>query len=1582
MKNKGSRSLLARLLLVFALAAVGLVLVPGVANAVPTLQVSTHADRSNATALEGALLNGNIHVFVPHEAGISKVLFYLDDPNRSRKAYKSETKSPWDLAGTATSQDALPFDTASLADGAHTITAAVTISGSTVVTTSTFTVDNSTSALVISPDSTELALAAGAAPAVRTLQVGSSSGGSGDTVALASDAAWLQVPTAATTGSTFDVTIDPAGLAPGSYTGTITGSAQGFFSDTAIVRLEVVSDLEGLVHSPGANRAGPAELQGAVVVGNLYAFVAPDAGLTRVVFRLDDPDLSHPPIKTESGAPFDFAGTSKTTGLALPYDTTTIPDGQHTISATITKGDRTYTIHATFDVRNEAPRLTLSPAATDLSMEEGDGPTVRALTVGASGGSPGPVALTSDAAWLRPASSVAAGDSTDVVVDPAGLAAGVYVGKVTASADGFAPASASFNLTVTPDREDILVSFAPNRSNPVDLDGAEVAGHMYVFVFPETGITRVVFKIDGSAHRTEKGAPFDLNGSDPAGLALPFDTRTLAEGPHTVSATITKGDQTYTVAAKFTVRNTKLGFSPKTAQISAVQDSFPGEVEVTLAGADPSVTTSDDAAWLTVSPATGAAPRTLLLSANPAALVPDTYTATVTATASTGETVQLPVTFTVESNACRPVACGDIRVDLPYVLDFSENHGHYEDGNGFGTGFTAVQPTSKGSGYLREKLTVTQTPGHLAVQTTAGITTDSVNSLDNALSVGVAAANQVTVVSSALVDIPAGTGNFEQAGIWFGVDEDNYTKLVVQSRSTGTHVELLTEVNGARTAVTRSGVLNIGTSPAVLTLKADPIGRDITGSFTVNGSTSSLGPQAVPPEFFSFDGAGIDPRIGTRSFAGIMASHRNGPAPLTYTFNDFSVTAAQTDVPSSSLKFDRVAIPSGFPTAMTVGPDGKLYVAEIFGTIHRITLAPDKSVVSDEAFTPLGSRLTLGLTIDPASTPDNVILWANHSSPSPDNGEVNSGVVTRIAGQGLGDVTHAITGLPRAKANHGPNNLHFGPDGRLYMAIGGNTGAGAPNEATTEFGDRPEQPLSAAILVADVKSPAFQGDCATPLNTFGIPETCDVRTWATGLRNTYDFVFHSNGEAYGPDNGLGVTGTYPPTPTAPCTGIADSTLHDPGEQPDFLNRFEAGGYYGHPNPYRNECVFHDGSEQGVAADPNFRGHIFDLGPHKSANAIIEYESDAFCGALKGDLLITNYSVGDDISRVSLSDDGLSVLDSESLAGGFSDPLPMTQGPDGTIYVGETGAGRITALVPRNTGCWSTEAPLPVNLLDAGGAALDGKVYVVGGKTGSTAHVSTVHVYDTAADTWSAAADLPGPAVENPAVVAHDGKVYAFGGSTAPFSGAVPNAAVFDPATGTWTALPAMPTARGGAAAQVLDGKIYVLGGMGEDGASVASVEIFDPVTGTWTTGPAMGTRRDNLGAASIGGTLYAFGGRTRDADGTTVAPTLASVEAYDPATGAWTPRTAAPTGRRAMGVAVVNGKAVVLGGEATADGNTFSQNEQYDPTTDTWQTLSPMPTGRHGFAVGVVNGAVHTVGGGIVAGGSFSNVHEVFSLAE
>jgi large repetitive protein len=1249
------------------------------------------------------------------------------------------------------------------------------------------------------------------------------------------------------------------------------------------------------------DRSSPAPLEGATLEGDVYVFVPSAPEITRVRFFLDDPQMTGTPRTIEKNAPWDFAG-GNSNGTAKPFNASNLTAGSHVVTAAIDRSDGSSVAEsATFTV-GTAP--SPSPATHDLS-----------------------------------------------------------------------------------------VSFSPDRSSPVPLEGAVLTGNVYIFVPAASDITRVRFFLDdpqmtGTPRLIEKNAPWDFAGGNSNGTAKPFDTSTLAQGSHTVTAVLDLSNSTTEViSGTFSVGGLK--FDPPSASFAL----GPGETassQTALSATDgtsASFSLSESTSWLSVSPTSGTTPATVTVNVDSTGLSDGIYSGTVHASSTSHGTASLGVILTVgDTGGCSPLACSEILVEAPYDLDFGADHGKILDGAGVGTGFTYLPATTNGTGYVPDKLAVDTSSEVLRITTTSGLFSRESNSQDNALAIGIDAPSQITRLSTALVNPPAGTGKFEQAGLWFGNDEDNYIKLVVLSTSSGTVIEALMEKAGSQTA-SRSGVLSLTGSRVVLDLRANPVGRTVDASYQIDGGPSQLLKTfTAPPEFFSFDAAGIDPTIGTRSFGGILASHRNGPSPLVYTFDEFSMAAeaalAGPDAGSSGISFASSSFGVPNPTSIAWGPDGRLYVTELFGKIHAITLGANNQPVADQVITTLGSRLTLGITVDPLSTPSEVILWVSHSSPSLNDGTPNSSTVTRLSGSGFTTRDDVITGLPRAKANHAVNSIHFGPDGKLYIAQGGNTGAGAPNEANTEFGTMEEQPLSAAILVADVHSPTFDGSCHNPDDIFG-PPPCEVVTYATGLRNTYDFVFHSNGSMYAPDNGLGVTGTFPPSPTSPCFGFGDTTSwtnggDNPGEQPDILNRIQQGKYYGHPNPYRSECVFKDGSFQGVSAPLNYVPPMFNLGMNRSSNGTVEYTANTFCGDLKNELLIANYSVGDDIVRVKLSPDGSSVASVSRLLGGFNDPLPLALGPGGTIFVGELGGSKVTALEPIDTGCWSPKQAMPGSVLDAGGTALDGKLYVVGGKTSGGPH-STVYVYDPTTNAWATAASLPGPAVENPAVVAHNGKLYAFGGSTSPFSGAMANAAVFDPSTGSWTPLPPMAVARGGAAAKMVDGKIYVVGGMDADGASLASVEVFDPATSGWTSAPPMTTRRDNPGSAVLDGDLYVFGGRTRNADGTTVDGALSTVEMFDPGTGTWVERTPMPTGRRTVVVGTLGGRAQVMGGEG-GGAAAFSQNEEYDPVTNSWRTLRPMLTGRHGAAAGTIGGSVYVAGGGPQSGSSFTNVLEAFSF--
>jgi N-acetylneuraminic acid mutarotase len=84
--------------------------------------------------------------------------------------------------------------------------------------------------------------------------------------------------------------------------------------------------------------------------------------------------------------------------------------------------------------------------------------------------------------------------------------------------------------------------------------------------------------------------------------------------------------------------------------------------------------------------------------------------------------------------------------------------------------------------------------------------------------------------------------------------------------------------------------------------------------------------------------------------------------------------------------------------------------------------------------------------------------------------------------------------------------------------------------------------------------------------------------------------------------------------------------------------------------------------------------------------------------------------------------------------------------------------------------------------------------------------------------------------------------------------------VYDPATNVWTTKASMPTARWGAAAGVIDGKLFVAGGRGTDLSVLTKMEMYDPASNSWGVRAKMLTGREGAGAAVIGGVLHVLGG--------------------------------------------------------------------------------------------------------------------------
>lgn len=108
-----------------------------------TLRVSTAADRSGATPLQGQLLSGNVYIFTDLALEAGTVKFYLNDPFMAGSPLQVENIAPHDLAGTGDDNAALPYATAKLSDGMHTLSAHITLAdGRQQLSHATFSVNN------------------------------------------------------------------------------------------------------------------------------------------------------------------------------------------------------------------------------------------------------------------------------------------------------------------------------------------------------------------------------------------------------------------------------------------------------------------------------------------------------------------------------------------------------------------------------------------------------------------------------------------------------------------------------------------------------------------------------------------------------------------------------------------------------------------------------------------------------------------------------------------------------------------------------------------------------------------------------------------------------------------------------------------------------------------------------------------------------------------------------------------------------------------------------------------------------------------------------------------------------------------------------------------------------------------------------------------------------------------------------------------------------------------------------------------------------------------------------------------------
>src|SRR5207237_6181527 len=163
------------------------------------------------------------------------------------------------------------------------------------------------------------------------------------------------------------------------------------------------------------------------------------------------------------------------------------------------------------------------------------------------------------------------------------------------------------------------------------------------------------------------------------------------------------------------------------------------------------------------------------------------------------------------------------------------------------------------------------------------------------------------------------------------------------------------------------------------------------------------------------------------------------------------------------------------------------------------------------------------------------------------------------------------------------------------------------------------------------------------------------------------------------------------------------------------------------------------------------------------------------------------------------------------------------------------------------------------------------------------------------------------------------KLYLFGGLGAGAEGSVQ---IYNPNTNSWSLGAAAPYAAGSVSTAVINGKVYMAGGIA-GGNTVNAAAVYDPVTNTWSAIAPMPVGRNHAAAGTDGKKLFIFGGRT---GGNTVSDGFNDVQIYDPASNTWqwsgtngSNIPPLPQPRRGMGKAPFYGAGCyVRGGESTA----------------------------------------------------------------
>jgi glucose/arabinose dehydrogenase len=318
------------------------------------------------------------------------------------------------------------------------------------------------------------------------------------------------------------------------------------------------------------------------------------------------------------------------------------------------------------------------------------------------------------------------------------------------------------------------------------------------------------------------------------------------------------------------------------------------------------------------------------------------------------------------------------------------------------------------------------------------------------------------------------------------------------------------------------------------------------------------------------------------------------------------------------------------PTAMQFAPDGRLFVCEQGGRLRVIkggTLlaAPFLSLTVSSS----GERGLLGVAFDPAfSTNHFIYVYYTATAPTVHNriSRFTANGDTAVAGSEV--VIFELDNLSSA-TNHNGGALAFGPDGKLYAAVGENA-----NGANAQ---------SMSNLLGKVLRINADGSIPTDNPFYASASGRNRAIWALGLRNPFTFAFNPAG--------------------------TELFINDVGQNTwEEINDGRAGANYGWPQT------------EGMTTDPRYVAprFVYDHGAGCAITGGAFYSplTAQFPADYNGDYFFADYC-GGWIRRLNPADNTAA-----GFATGIASPVDLKVADDGSLYYLARGTGAATGVVYR------------------------------------------------------------------------------------------------------------------------------------------------------------------------------------------------------------------------------------------------------------------------------------------------------------